>query len=54
MSRIVILVGSIRKGGNTDLLAREINITPSYVNRLIRKGDNVVNKTFIRTMESLG
>lgn len=35
-------------------LAQEISITPSYVNRLIRKGDNVVNKTFIRMMESLG
>ena len=35
-------------------LAREISITPSYVNRLIRKGDNVVNKTFIRMMEALG
>ena len=31
-------------------LAEEIQITPSYVNRLIRKSDTVVNKTFINMM----
>ena len=35
-------------------LAKEISITPSYVNRLIRKSDNVVNKTFLAMMEALG
>ena len=35
-------------------LAEEIQITPSYVNRLIRKSDTVVNKTFINMMEALG
>ncbi len=35
-------------------LAEEIKITPSYVNRLIRKSDNVVNRTFISMMEALG
>lgn len=32
----------------------EISITPSYVNRLIRKNENVVNKTFPAMMEALG
>ena len=35
-------------------LAKEISITPSYVNRLIRKNENVVNKTFLTMMEALG
>ena len=34
-------------------LAKEISITPSYVNRLIRKNENVVNKTFLSMMEAL-
>lgn len=32
----------------------EISITPSYVNMLIRKNENVVNKTFLAMMEALG
>ena len=35
-------------------IAKEINITQSYVNRLIRKNETVVNKTFLAMMESLG
>ena len=35
-------------------IAKEINITPSYVNRLIRKHETVGNKTFLARMESLG
>ena len=35
-------------------LAKEISITPSYVNRLIRKNENVVNKTFLAMYGSIG
>lgn len=35
-------------------LAEDMGITPSYVNRLIKKSENVVNKTFIQMLESLG
>ena len=35
-------------------LAEEVNITPSYLNRLIRKSDNVVNKKFVSMMQALG
>ena len=35
-------------------LAEEIGITPSYVNRLIRKNENIVNKTFLAMMEFWG
>ncbi|MBQ7432422.1 MAG: helix-turn-helix transcriptional regulator [Lachnospiraceae bacterium] len=35
-------------------LARDVGTTPSYVNRLVKKNENIVNKTFIRMLESLG
>ena len=35
-------------------LAKNIGTTPSYVNRLIKKSENIVNKTFIQMLESLG
>lgn len=28
--------------------------TPSYVNRLIKKNENIVNKTFVQMLETLG
>ncbi|MBD5515847.1 MAG: XRE family transcriptional regulator [Lachnospiraceae bacterium] len=35
-------------------LAEDVGTTPSYVNRLIKKSENIVNKTFIQMLESLG
>ena len=35
-------------------LAESVSTTPSYVNRLIKKSENIVNKTFIQMLESLG
>jgi plasmid maintenance system antidote protein VapI len=35
-------------------LAENIGTTPSYVNRLIKNKENIVNKTFIQMLESLG
>lgn len=35
-------------------LAAAIETTPPYINRIIRKGDVVVNKTFVKMMEELG
>lgn len=35
-------------------LAEDIGTTKSYVNRIIKKQDGVVNKTFVQMMESLG
>lgn len=35
-------------------LAAEIGITPSYANRLIKNNENLVNKTFIKILETLG
>ena len=35
-------------------LAQEIGTTSQYVNRIIKKKDGVVNKTFVQMMEKLG
>ena len=34
--------------------AEEIGITSQYVNRIIKKKDGVVNKTFVQMIEALG
>ena len=35
-------------------LAAEIGTTGQYVNRIIKKQEGVVNKTFVQMMEALG
>lgn len=35
-------------------LAQKIGSTSSYVNRIVKKKDGVVNKTFIQMLEALG
>lgn len=35
-------------------LADDVGTTPSYVNRLIKKSENIVNKTFVQMLEALG
>ena len=35
-------------------LAAAIESTPPYINRLVRKNDDVVNKTFVKMLEELG
>ena len=35
-------------------LAEDVGTTPSYVNRLIKKSENIVNKTFVQMLEALG
>ena len=49
-----VKVKCIEKKTTQAELAKEISITPSYVNRLIRKNENVVNKTFLGMMGGLG
>lgn len=47
-------VKCIEEGITQAKIAEEINTTKSYVNRIIKKQDGVVNKTFVQTMEALG
>ncbi len=35
-------------------LAAAIDSTPPYINRLVRKNDVVVNKTYVKMMEKIG
>ena len=49
-----VKVKCIDAGVTQAKLAEDIVSTPSYVNRLIKKQENIVNKTFVQMMESLG
>ena len=44
-----------REQGKTQAkLAEEIDTTKTYVNRVIKKNESVVNNTFVKKMEALG
>ena len=48
-----VKVKCIETGKTQVQLADAIDTTKSYVNRVIKKQDGVVNKTFVRMMEEL-
>ncbi len=49
-----IKVKCIESGKTQAKLAEETNTTSSYVNRIIKKQNVIVNKTFVSMMEALG
>ena len=49
-----VKVKCIEQGTSQTQIAEEIGTTKSYVNRIIKKPDGVVNKTFVQMMEALG
>ena len=49
-----VKVKCIEHGTTQTQLAEDIGTTKSYVNRIIKKSDGVVNKTFVQMMEALG
>ena len=49
-----VKVKCIEAGKTQVQLAEEIGTTSQYVNRIIKKKDGVVNKTFVKMMEKLG
>ncbi|MBU3196010.1 helix-turn-helix transcriptional regulator [Clostridium algidicarnis] len=49
-----VKVKCIENGTTQAKIAEDINTTKSYVNRIIKKQDGVVNKTFVQMMEALG
>lgn len=49
-----VKVKFIENGTTQAKVAEDIETIKSYVNRIIKKSDGVVNKTFIQMMESLG
>lgn len=44
----------IEQGKTQAQIAEDIVTTKAYVNRIIKRTDGVVNKTFVQMMESLG
>jgi hypothetical protein len=49
-----VKVKCIENGTTQAKVAENIETTKSYVNRIIKKPDGVVNKTFVQIMEALG
>lgn len=49
-----VKVKCIENGTTQAKIAEDIKTTKSYVNRIIKKQDGVVNKTFVQMMEALG
>ena len=49
-----VKVKCIENGTTQTAVAEEIGTTKSYVNRIIKKPEGVVNKTFVQMMEALG
>ena len=44
----------IEQGKTQAQVAKEIDTTRAYVNRVIKRNDSVVNNTFVKMMEALG
>lgn len=49
-----VKVKCIENGTTQAQLAETIGTTGQYVNRIIKKQDGVVNKTFVQMLEALG
>lgn len=49
-----VKVKCIESGMTQAEVAERIGTTSSYVNRIVKKKEGVVNKTFIQMMEALG
>ena len=49
-----VKVKCVETGTTQQVLAERVNTTAQYVNRIIKKKDGLVNKTFVEIMEALG
>ena len=49
-----VKVKCLETGTTQRTLAEKIGTTSQYVNRIIKKKDGLVNKTFVEMMEALG
>ena len=49
-----VKVKCIENGTTQAQIAEDIHTTKSYVNRVIKKPNGVVNNTFVQMMEALG
>ena len=49
-----VKVRCIERGKTQTQVAKEIDTTRAYVNRVIKRNESVVNNTFVKMMEALG
>ena len=49
-----VKVKCIEEGKTQAQVAKEINTTRAYVNRVIKRKESVVNNTFVKMLEALG
>ena len=49
-----VKVKCVEQGVTQQTIAEKIGTTGQYVNRIIKKKDGLVNKTFVEIMEALG
>lgn len=49
-----VKVKCIEQGKTQAQVAKEIDTTRAYVNRVIKRKESVVNNTFVKMMEALG
>lgn len=49
-----IKVKCVEQGVTQQTIAEKIGTTGQYVNRIVKKKDGIINKTFVEIMEALG
>lgn len=49
-----VKVKCVEQGVTQQTIAEKIGTTGQYVNRIVKKKDGVMNKTFVEIMEALG
>lgn len=49
-----VKVKCVEQGVTQQTIAEKIGTTGQYVNRIVKKKDGIMNKTFIEIMEALG
>lgn len=49
-----VKVKCVEQGVTQQAIAEKIETTGQYVNRIVKKKDGIMNKTFVEIMEALG
>lgn len=49
-----VKVKCVEQGVTQQTIAEKIGTTGQYVNRIVKKKDGIMNKTFVEVMEALG
>lgn len=49
-----VKVKCVEQGVTQQTIAEKIGTTGQYVNRIVKKKDGIMNKTFVKIMEALG